>query len=203
MEQDNSNKGFSLVELVVVIAVLAILSAVAIPSFVGVRNNAKVSAVKTSLVNILKECLVAESDLLRSPTFNDIGAWDTTNSFGDSRGLNFGFTYDSDLSSSSPIQPSDSCFRIAAKSNTKDLGGVPIPILPHFEIFLDKSDNHKVKKNCSVASAQTVNNNFCDPNAPEGQQWWNICPQTFPQICLWIALFRSFLGIVDHWDVLQ
>ena len=165
------NRGFSLIELVIVIAVLTILSAVAIPSCVGVRNSAKVSAVKKSLVNILKECLVAESNLLRSPTFNDISAWDTSNSFGDSRGLNFGFTYDSDLSSSSPIQPSDSCFRIAAKSNTQDMGGVPIPVLPHFEIFLDKSDNHKVKKNCSVTNEQTINNNFCDTSAPEGSQW--------------------------------
>ena len=165
------NRGFSLIELVIVIAVLAILSAVAIPSFIGVRNSAKVSAVKKSLVNILKECIIAESNLLRSPTFNDIGAWDTTNSFGDSRGLNFGFTYDSDLSSSSPIQPSNSCFRIAAKSNTKDIGGVPIPVLPHFEIFLDRSDNNKLKKNCSITNAQTINNNFCDTNAPEGSQW--------------------------------
>ena len=166
-----ANQGFSLIELVIVIAVLAILSAVAIPSFIGVRNSAKVSAVKKSLVNIIKECLVAESNLLSSPTFNDIGAWDTNNSFGDSKGLNFGFTYDSDLNSSSPIQPSDSCFRISAKSNTQNMGGVPIPVLPHFEIFLDKSDNYKVKKNCSVTNAETINNNFCDTSAPEGSQW--------------------------------
>tara|TARA_B100000242_G_scaffold292732_1_gene268814 strand:- start:423 stop:950 length:528 start_codon:yes stop_codon:yes gene_type:complete len=165
------DRGFSLIELVIVIAVLSILSAVAIPSFIGVRNNAKVSAVKKSLVNILKECLVAESNLVSNPTFNDIGAWDTNNSFGDSRGLNFGFTYDSDLTSSSPIRPSDSCFRIAAKSNTQDIGGIPVPILPHFEIFLDKTDNYKVKKNCSVANSQTINNNFCDVNAPDGSQW--------------------------------
>ena len=172
MEKNISeNSGFSLVELVIVIAILAILSTVAIPSFVGIRNSAKVSAVKKSLVNILKECLVAESNLLKSPTFNDIGAWDTANSFGDSRGLNFGFTYDSDLSSSSPIKPSDSCFRIAAKSNTKDIGGVPVPVLPHFEIFLDKSDNYKIKKNCSVSNAQTINNNFCDTSAQEGSKW--------------------------------
>ncbi len=167
----SDNNGFSLIELVIVIAVLAILSAVAIPSFIGVRNSAKVSAIKKSLVNILKECLVAESNLLRNPTFNDIGAWDTNNSFGDSRGLNFGFTYDSDLSSSSPIQPSDSCFKIAAKSNTQNVGGIPVPVLPHFEIYLDKSDNFKVRKNCSVTNTQTINNNFCDVNAPDGSQW--------------------------------
>ena len=47
-------EGFSLVELVVVIAVLAILSAVAIPAFVGVRANARASAVKNGLVNGIK-----------------------------------------------------------------------------------------------------------------------------------------------------
>ena len=72
MKNNIKNEGFSLVELVVVIAVLAILSAVAIPAFIGVRNNAKVSAAKNSLVTILKECLAAESSLLRPPVFNDI-----------------------------------------------------------------------------------------------------------------------------------
>tara|TARA_Y100001978_G_scaffold200346_1_gene216441 strand:+ start:85 stop:600 length:516 start_codon:yes stop_codon:yes gene_type:complete len=55
-------EGFSLVELVVVIAVLAILSAVAIPAFVGVRSNARASAVKNALVNGIKECVVRDSD---------------------------------------------------------------------------------------------------------------------------------------------
>ena len=48
-------EGFSLVELVVVIAVLAILSAVAIPAFVGVQANARASAVKNGLVNGFKK----------------------------------------------------------------------------------------------------------------------------------------------------
>ena len=52
--------GFSLVELVVVIAVLAILSAVAIPSFQGVQSRAKTSAVKNGLVNGVKECIVSD-----------------------------------------------------------------------------------------------------------------------------------------------
>ena len=55
-------EGFSLVELVVVIAVLAILSAVAVPAFVGVQANARASAVKNGLVNGIKECVVLESD---------------------------------------------------------------------------------------------------------------------------------------------
>ena len=55
-------EGFSLVELVVVIAVLAILSAVAIPAFVGVQANARASAVKNALVNGVKECVVRAAD---------------------------------------------------------------------------------------------------------------------------------------------
>ena len=171
MEQNIANKGFSLVELVIVIAVLAILSAVAIPSFIGVRNNAKVSAAKKSLVTILKECIAAETSLLRPPVFNDIASSNTGNSYGDRKGLNFGFTYDTELNSNSPIIGTESCYRLSAKSNTQDVNGTQVPILPHFEIFLDKSDNYKVKKSCSVASANTVNNNYCNTSAPEGEQW--------------------------------
>jgi prepilin-type N-terminal cleavage/methylation domain-containing protein len=40
----NNRKGFTIVELVIVIAVIAILSAVLIPTFAGVTNKAKESA---------------------------------------------------------------------------------------------------------------------------------------------------------------
>ena len=170
LEKRIINSGFTLVELVIVIAVLAILSAVAIPAFVGVRNNAKVSAAKNSLINIIKECIVAEANLLRSPTFQDIASWDTGNSYGDRKGLNFGFTYDTNLSSNTPIKPEDSCYQIAAKSNTQDINGTPVPILPHFEVFFD-STSGVANKNCSVASDKTVNNNYCDISAPDGAQW--------------------------------
>lgn len=39
-----SNKGFTLVELIVVMAVLAIISAIAVPRFLGVQEKAKVDA---------------------------------------------------------------------------------------------------------------------------------------------------------------
>ena len=55
-------EGFSLVELVVVIAVLAILSAVAVPAFVGVQANARASAAKNGLANAVKECIVRDAD---------------------------------------------------------------------------------------------------------------------------------------------
>ena len=63
-------EGFSLVELVVVIAVLAILSAVAVPAFVGVQANARASAVKNGLVNGIKECVVRDADNASDLTFD-------------------------------------------------------------------------------------------------------------------------------------
>ncbi len=53
-------EGFSLIELVVVIAVLGVLSAVAIPAFNGVQVSARANAVKNGLVNGIKECSVLE-----------------------------------------------------------------------------------------------------------------------------------------------
>ena len=67
-------EGFSLVELVVVIAVLAILSAVAVPAFVGVQANARASAVKNGLANGVKECVVRDADN-KSDAFSDAQAF--------------------------------------------------------------------------------------------------------------------------------
>ncbi len=53
--------GFTLVELVVVVAVLAILSAVAIPSFFCFQRKAKATAALTSAKNIQKECEISAS----------------------------------------------------------------------------------------------------------------------------------------------
>lgn len=61
-------QGFSLVELVIVIAVLAILSAIAIPAFQGVQSQAKMSAVKNGLVNGVKECVVSAAVNVGSAT---------------------------------------------------------------------------------------------------------------------------------------
>ena len=74
-------EGFSLIELVVVIAVLAILSAVAIPAFVGVQDNAQAAAVKNGLVNGIKECVVRDADQQTDLTFTSVQSFATSTAF--------------------------------------------------------------------------------------------------------------------------
>tara|TARA_B100000963_G_scaffold174211_1_gene151569 strand:+ start:584 stop:1054 length:471 start_codon:yes stop_codon:yes gene_type:complete len=52
------NKGFSLVELVIVIAILAILSVVAIPSFFGIMEWVETVIAMYNLNNAYKECQI-------------------------------------------------------------------------------------------------------------------------------------------------
>ena len=75
------SKGFSLVELVIVIAILAILSAVAIPAFFGIREKAADTLVKVSMLNSLKECQIRISLDEEVATFTPDLGLNSTNGF--------------------------------------------------------------------------------------------------------------------------
>jgi len=99
-------EGFSLIELVVVIAVLAILSAVAIPAFNGVQANARASAAKNGLVNVVKECIVLETDT------ND--ANDNLDSSATFKGDFNGYTLDVLSGSGLTTATAGSCYQVEA-----------------------------------------------------------------------------------------
>ena len=68
----NNKKGFTIVELVIVIAVIAILSAVLIPTFSGITEKANKSAAQQVAVNIYKE--VQAEDLFNDGVQNNVFA---------------------------------------------------------------------------------------------------------------------------------
>ena len=53
-----TEEGFSLIELVVVIAVLAVLTAIALPNFLGVSDDAAARAAQQAAITAFKECQV-------------------------------------------------------------------------------------------------------------------------------------------------
>ncbi len=162
--------GFSLIELVVVVTVLAILGAIAIPSFADIRKKSMINVAKQNLILIFKECYLAYMEN-GNATFSDIVASNSTNSFGDRSGLGFGgdgFTYDTGIDSNDPITSSDNCMSVAAKSNT--ISGTTFGSLPHFELKYNSSTN-SIEKNCQVDSTETFNKGTCNPTNPKGSQW--------------------------------
>ena len=68
LRRNRTEKGFSLIELVVVIAVLAVLTAIALPNFLGVSEDASARTAQQGLLNAFKECKVKWARNKRSTT---------------------------------------------------------------------------------------------------------------------------------------
>ena len=72
MIKRNNKKGFTIVELVIVIAVIAILAAVLIPTFSGIIRKANISA-DTQLVKNMNTALTADEAINGKPdSFSDV-----------------------------------------------------------------------------------------------------------------------------------
>lgn len=59
---NKKKKGFTLIELIIVLAVMAIIALIAIPNFAAVRNNSKVKADKQSCETIERTVLMLVAD---------------------------------------------------------------------------------------------------------------------------------------------
>ena len=125
-------EGFSLVELVIVIAVLAILSAVAIPAFNNVQDNAKASAVQNGLVNGLKECAVRDAENESDLTFDSVASFADAGAF---RG--FTLTQLAVNGGGGNDRDADSCYAAQATGGTG---------MATFTIFLRAADGVAVKR---------------------------------------------------------
>ena len=133
-------EGFSLVELVVVIAVLAILSAVAIPAFTNVQANARASAVQNGMVNGLKECAFREAENESDLSWNSVASFSDVTAFR-------GFTLSAMTGTN---RGNDSCYAVLATSNPANQNS-------NFTVYLDAATGVAVKR-CTDATKSGCKN---------------------------------------------
>ncbi len=165
---NRNNKGFSIVELVVVIAVLSILGAIAIPYFDSLRKKAMIAAVKENITTIVEQCLIenllVKPDEYGLPYKTAFRLNNTNTSFSDNGGIDLGSPgypyYFTSLGFTNPLSLDSNCLSITARS--KFFNNTSIGELPHFQIYFNIGTK-KFEKLCEVDDPErTFNNGTCD-----------------------------------------
>merc|ERR1712216_845386 len=73
-KKGEKNNGFTLIELMVVVAIVGVLTAIGLPQLTAAQNKAKVAAAEQELSNAAKECSVELLTDGTVPTFGATGA---------------------------------------------------------------------------------------------------------------------------------
>ncbi len=79
-------KGFTLVELMVVIIILAVLTGIAVPSYLALRNRARIQATRSEMQNVATAIAIYEADLSTFPVATTIAGLETALESADTTG---------------------------------------------------------------------------------------------------------------------
>ena len=152
-------KGFSLIELVVVIGVLAVLTAVALPNFIGVSDDAAVRSAQQAMTSYFKECSVlkARGNYSNDPATNPVIPAMSDFTVGSATGVTIdpSSTAANNLRSGT-VDPND-CFKADNKSDLANVAAFP-DTQYKFPIFVIESATGKkicFNGNNTAATAKT------------------------------------------------